>query len=206
MIGPAHPAYKSDTTIIGLSGYARSGKDTVGDYLKLRHNFEKFAFADKLRECVLALNPIVGVSKTFRSGDGGMSVAIGPVRLNEVIEEYGWDGYKESYYGDEIRGLLQRMGTEVGRNMIADDIWVRELDGKRGNIIVTDMRFPNEYERVKRNGGQVWRINRPGTEPANPHISEVSLDNHDFDVTLTNDGDLEDLYFKVSEALANTKR
>jgi hypothetical protein len=56
--------------IIGLSGYARSGKDTVAELLVLNYGFKRMAFADGIRESLIALNPILH--------DGH--------RLNEIVQ------------------------------------------------------------------------------------------------------------------------
>ncbi len=89
--------------IIGLSGYARSGKDTVAELLVLNYGFKRVAFADGIRDALIALNPILH--------DGH--------RLNEVVQMYGWDVAKAK---DEVRRLLQVMGTEVGRKLIHEDV------------------------------------------------------------------------------------
>lgn len=208
--GPAHPLVESKI-VVGLSGYARSGKDTVANVLVEHYGFKRFAFADKLRECVYALNPIVrGEEPRPIEEWEGLSDEI-PYRIRfsrvkEVIDEYGWDGYKETIYGPEIRELLQRMGTEVGRDIIGEDTWVKGLDSETGRIVVTDMRFPNEYDRVVANKGQPWRIERPGVGAVNRHISETALDEgFDFWNTIHNDGTLEELEVKVHNLALKNK-
>ena len=204
MIGAAHPLYKvintdwdkdikykPDNFIIGVSGYARAGKDTIGDYLAENHGFTKFAFADKLRETVHTLNPIVGIQ----------SGAVPFVRWQDVINDYGYDNYKETDYGTEMRRLLQVMGTEVGREMISDTIWVDELNAAKGRVVVTDLRFPNEYNKIKTLGGMVWRVDRAGTKPVNPHKSETAIDDKTWDAHFHNDGTLGDLYMAVEMVL-----
>ena len=62
--------------ILGLAGYATSGKDTVGRYLVEEHGFTRLAFADTLKRFALAVNPIV-----FASDDGEQ------MRLYDVLEE-----------------------------------------------------------------------------------------------------------------------
>jgi 50S ribosomal subunit-associated GTPase HflX len=47
--------------IIGLSGYAQVGKDTVANILVQHHGYKRVAFADKIRECLFALDPIIAV-------------------------------------------------------------------------------------------------------------------------------------------------
>lgn len=203
MLGAAHPYYKenkvTERVIIGLSGYARSGKDEVANVLVRDFGFTRYAFADQLRDCVYALDPYVyAKEKTDEIGIWSLTFE----RLSKVIDQYGWDGYKESPYGGEIRSLLQRMGTEVGRDIIGEDTWVKGLDSTTGNVVVTDMRFPNEYDRVKQNDGKVWRIMRPGIEAVNAHVSETAIDDKEFDLYLANDGTLDDLATLVHNSMA----
>lgn len=193
--------------IIGLSGYARSGKDSVADILVNDAGYIRVAFADKLRESLYALNPIVSVTTDTKLFS--RRVLTFTWRVQDVIDEYGWDGVKETMFADEIRRLLQRMGTEAGRQVLGDDIWVDAAfnDVRKGsNYVVTDCRFLNEATAIGRDvNGQVWRITRPGVEPANDHISEVGLDNWPFDRIILNDGSLEDLRKKVLDAEASRR-
>lgn len=174
--------------IIGLSGYARSGKDEAAKAL-IEAGFIRLAFADKLREVLYALNPYVVDDSGYEH-----------VNLQTVIDDYGWDGYKETPWGSEIRRLIQRLGTEAGRQTLWDSIWVdatmnQIIPGQ--NYVITDVRFPNEANAVKQAGGRVWRIERPGVGPANTHASEVSLDDWDFDVIIANDGTIEEYHRKI---------
>lgn len=173
--------------IIGLSGYARVGKDEAAKVLVEEFGFTRVAFADKLREFVYALNPIVGTTDNSKS-------VINYVYLQEVIDRESWDRYKEGPYGGEIRRLLQRVGTEAGRQTLWDSIWVDAAfaglpDDAR--VCIPDCRFENEARAVVDRGGQMWRVTRTGVGPVNSHPSETSLDNWNFDVVLFNDGALE---------------
>ena len=182
--------------IIGLSGYARSGKDEAAIALQ-DIGFHRVAFADKLREVIYALNPYVSPTKENYFVNHKV-----PTTLQEVIDIYGWGGYKESPYSDEIRRLLQRLGTEAGRQTLWDSIWVDAAFAGAppdANIVVTDCRFPNEAEAITKRGGEVWRITRPGVGPANSHASETGLDDWKFDVRITNEGTLEDYHGLIRE-------
>lgn len=175
--------------LIGLSGYARSGKDSVANILVKNYGYERRAFADKLRDVLYKLNPIVSPSDR---------------RLQDVIDELGWEGSKKSEYNDEIRTLLQRLGTEAGRQTLWDSIWVDAAMhdvGPKDKIAFADVRFPNEADAVRDAGGIVVRVERPGIEAANTHASETSLDNYYFDHYLPNDGTLRDLEDRVEELL-----
>lgn len=175
--------------VIGVNGYARSGKDTIANILVEQCGFKRMAFADKLREALYELNPFV----VHERGHDYATV-------QWVIDMYGWDGYKETEWGPEIRRLLQRMGTEVGRNILGENIWVdavlNDLDDQ-GKYVFTDCRFENEAESVTNLWGRVWRVDRPGVGPANDHISEIGLDDWNFDVRINNAGSIEDLAEKV---------
>lgn len=180
--------------LIGLSGYARSGKDLTASILIDEFGFTRVAFADKLREVLYQLDPIVGF---FSASPGGL----GTVTVRDVIDRYGWDGYKDTEYGYEIRKLLQRLGTEAGRELLGDSIWV---DAALGSLdqdkryVVTDVRFPNEAQAIIDRGGEVWRVSRVGVGPANDHPSETSLDDWPFHAFIHNDGTVSDLRKNVS--------
>lgn len=181
--------------LIGLSGYARSGKDTVADYLVKNYGFTRMAFADPIREALYRLDPHI----TFASMPG--------IKLSWAVDKSGWEVVKEE--SEEVRGLLQRMGTEVARNMFGEDFWVDYAIGqswKNDNVVFSDVRFRNEATAVQKNWGVNWRINRPGTKAANAHISETQMDNYrDFDVVLENNGSVQELHDQIDMIMENSK-
>ncbi len=175
--------------IIALSGYAQSGKDTLGAFLVEDQGFVRYAFADALKESVYRLNPIV---PDFDSEF---------MRYQDVIER---DGPELAKTNPEIRRLLQVMGTEVGRQVLGDNVWVDAVfnqvkaNGDQ-NVVITDARFPNEAEAVKANEGFIVRIKRPGVEAINAHPSETALDEWGFDYAVINDGSQENLRLKAAD-------
>ena len=195
--------------LVGLSGYARSGKDEAAKVL-VEAGWERIAFADKLRQMLYEINPIIKHERQFNEvlahqDEEVVSVFYSDnvVRLQTIIDYYGWDGYKSTPYGEEIRALLQRLGTEGGRKTLWDSIWVDAAlnDLKQdGLYVVTDCRFPNEAGAIKDRGGMVVRITRAGVGPANSHASETSLDDWKFDSFIRNDGSLEEFHDKVRRA------
>jgi hypothetical protein len=98
-----------------------------------------------------------------------------------------------------VRVLLQRLGSDVGREMFGEDFWVEQAFKGLGDedVVFTDVRFPNEAEAVRGRGGVVWNVVRPGVGVANGHVSECALDGFVFDETVVNDGSLLDLEVKV---------
>lgn len=178
--------------VIGLSGYARAGKDTVAGILA-DLGWEQRSFAAPLYAALYTMNPLV------------MSPRCDAVlHLAGEVDRIGWEAAKDLY--PEVRALLQRLGTEVGRNQFGADFWVKqathdlwEPDAPR--VVFSDVRFPNEAEACKTLGGQVWRIERPGHGPANGHVSESALDGYDFDQVIVNLGTIADLAAAVNELL-----
>ena len=102
--------------LIGLSGYARSGKDTVAALLVKDHDFKAISFAKPMRDALEALNPYVSDEKGKY-----------PAPLKTVLAQYGWENAKTSVYAKDLRRLLQNFGTEVGRSQFGEDFWV-DLD------------------------------------------------------------------------------
>lgn len=180
------------STIIGLSGYATSGKDTVGQILVEDHGFTRVAFADKLKALALKMNPLLVVE-----GPDGFHTF---ERLAMIVELYeGIDNAKLEVTA--VREYLQKLGENV-RNELGHDVWVEAA--LRGDlperVVVTDCRYVNEASLIAVTGYNV-RVERPGVGPANGHVSEHALDNFDFDYTCHNDGTIDDLRVEVARVL-----
>ena len=162
--------------IIGLSGYAQSGKDTVARTLVKEYGFTRIAFADKIRQLLYEMNP-----------------RINDRQLQQWVDLQGWDAIKGM---SEVRMLLQNLGVGA-RKIMGELVWVKlaimRLDSDK-NYVVTDVRFTNEADWIKEvYGGHIWRVERPGINPANDHVSESELNAWNFDELIYNAGSLEDL-------------
>jgi len=170
--------------LIGMSGRKRSGKDTFAARLVAEHGFTRVAFADPMREMALALDPYVDLQG---------------FRLSELIDAYGWELAKEQF--PEVRRTLQRLGTEAGRDVLGESLWVdaamRKVDALRAAgtpVVVTDVRFPNEAEAIDGAGGYLLRVERPGLPEGDLHESETALDTWtQFDGVVGNNRDIADL-------------
>lgn len=164
--------------IIGLSGYAQSGKDEVAKVLVEDYGYKRVAFADKIRELLLETNPLIK--------DG--------FRVESVVSAYGWDQAKVLF--PEIRSLLQNLGVGA-RNTFGELFWVHHALHQvhfEENWVITDVRFINEADTIKKfDNAQLWRVKRPGVEAVNPHISERDMDGYQVDKILTNGGTLDEL-------------
>jgi dephospho-CoA kinase len=174
--------------IIGLTGYARSGKDSVAKVLTDQYGFTRIAFADPIRDLLLELDPIL---------DKGN-------RLSSLVSEYGWEIAKSQA---EVRRLLQALGVGA-RSIIDQEIWVikalRSMSDNK-NYVVTDVRFKNEMTALKLSAAQIWRVERPGVGAINSHVSESEMSTFEVDQTFINDGSLEDLEAMIKARMNGLK-
>lgn len=174
--------------IIGLYSPApQSGKSEVARELG-NYGFVRKGFADALKAMIRPLLAAFGyaevvIDKLLNTGEGKETV------LPEI--------------GVTPRYLAQTVGTEWGREVIDPDLWIKAvLNDKRPDmLVIDDVRFPNEYEAIRAEGGQVWRVYRPGRAPTNGHPSEGLLEDREFDEVIVNDGSLFALATKVRNAL-----
>src|SRR5690606_24823456 len=143
-------------------GKKRSGKDTVAKALEPL-GFQRIGFADELKQMALEINPLVP----------------GGVRLRGVVEDFGWEGAKEL---PGVRKFLQELGTSIRER--DRSFWIRaammEIDSAlvalRG-VVVPDVRFPNEVDAIRKAGGTVILVVRPGRpDDGDRHASETALD------------------------------
>lgn len=165
--------------IIGLRGRKRAGKDTVGKIIMDHTGYSLSKFADPLYQMAYELNPIIGPNE----------------RLRHAVNTYGWEHCKDRF--PEVRYILQRLGTEAGRGVLGEDVWVTAwtnhyLDlchkGNVPGVVVTDVRFPNENDAIHRWGGKVILVERPQYGQAEDgHASEHALDDVPPDAIIMND-------------------
>jgi hypothetical protein len=172
--------------LIGLTGKARCGKDTVGNILTTLHDFERVAFADPLKDAVRVML--------------GMS----PTTLEELK-----DTELDFLDGVTPRRILQTLGTEWGRETIHPEIWIRIAREKiqllqatgETNIVLTDVRFDNEAEMILGEGGVIFRVERPGSPEVEEHASEAGVRTSLCNGVIYNTGTTEELVELVPEWL-----
>lgn len=176
--------------LIGLYSPApRSGKSTVAAYLT-EHGFYTVPFA----------RPIKLMVRTFL-----IQLGYGPSEIDHFLEA----GKNDVIEGIRTtpRQLMQLLGTEWGRQCVHPQVWLmcweRATQQKLEAgipVVVDDCRFPNEAALIRRLGGELWRIERPGNERQTDHASEGGLDEYPlFDRRLVNDGSLLTLHSRVRE-------
>ena len=169
---------RDNVQIIGLSGYAGSGKDYISNKFFVEYyNFHNISLAWHFKiECI----------------------AKGQATFDEVF-------YTKP---PRVRKLLQILGTEQGRDLWGYDIWVDTLfawirlfhtSWGMNKFIIPDVRFPNELESIKAAGGKVFRVisdreHQTMTAEAREHESERALTDKMviFDGTIINTKDTTD--------------
>jgi deoxynucleotide monophosphate kinase-like protein len=179
--------------LVGITGYATSGKDTFAKSLALRGGFHVMGMSDALVNMARVLNPLL------QYDDGQL------FELNRVLDAVG---YTEAKKIPSVREYLQRLGTEAVRDILGNDAWVNAAERKfygwlenDEHVAVTGIRFPNEANMIKRFGGTIVKILRNGTEPSNGHSSDTELDTLPVDVVVFNNGTVDDLGKEASKFL-----
>ena len=180
--------------IIGIAGKAQAGKDTTAMMLQ-----------------TLLTNPDITWDMYWNSDMifewdhfvvhyADLLKEVSQEMLDMPFDDFNSQEVKQmhlDWLGMTVREFLQKLGTAV-RKEIDPEFWIKALFNtyQNGNIIIADVRFPNEAEAVKARGGKLIRIERPGAGAGN-HISETALDDYKgWDIVIDNVGTLEDL-FKV---------
>lgn len=179
---------------LGIIGRARSGKDTAGQWLVENRGYVRVSFADPIREAALKLDPIV-----TKYGAGPL------LRLSDVLYQQrdGWEGAKGTF--PEVRRILQNYGMTI--RAIDPDFWLRTalstvavaVDAGHP-VVITDVRFPNEAESLKRAGFELLYIDRPGV-PHLDHESEGALTDADADSYILNNRTIYDLHHELSSVV-----
>ena len=186
---PDHETLRSPA-LLGVGGKKTAGKDTFAGLLG--DDWVVIGMSDPLYDVLLELNP-----KITYEVDGDTT---NTTHLSDYLHHVCGGDWTLAKRNSDVREMLQRLGTNVVRDMVDEDAWVDmmavrvlQLHSGGKNVAVTGVRFPNELARIKDMGGSsVWvennRIDSPDT-----HISELSLASQDFDFTVYNNGSLDDL-------------
>lgn len=173
--------------LVGFTGRMGSGKSSAAMMLE-GHGFNSVSFAGPIKSMARAL-----LQNGFGYGDGD-------VDFHFDDKEFLLPGV-----GCTMRHLLQTLGTEWGRNLIKQSLW---LDSARlrlnrldyADVVVDDVRFGNEAAMIREAGGLIIHLRRPGGSSVQ-HVSEFPVSVHEGDVVIVNDGSLCDLFAKVNRAV-----
>lgn len=205
--------------IIGICGLIGAGKDTVADYLVNTHEFRRESFAGALKDAVSA---VFGWNRELLEG--------------RSKEARAWREQVDLWWAERLnipnltpRWILQQWGTEVCRHGFHNNIWIASLENKlrnsRDNVVISDCRFPNEIESIRRANGKIIRVvrgpepdwyhlaleeNLQGSEAAKSelkrlkiHASETAWIGTEFDAVVYNNGLISQLYDSINDLVLN---
>ena len=152
--------------LIGLAGRRGSGKTELAEHLVNKLGYLRTSFAEPVRAGLMALDPYVGPS----------------LRLSSLVDRVGWQRAK---LRPEVRRLMQRYGTEAGRDIHGRDCWVNHMI-KRLNatecplIVIDDVRFENEAQMVSDRDGIVIKVQPNPESSKDCHDSELVQFEYDY--------------------------
>jgi hypothetical protein len=153
--------------IIGFIGFIGSGKDTAADYLVDNYNFQRLSFAGTLKDAVAA---VFGWDRELLEGKTPEAR-----EWRECADE--WWAKRLNTPGLTPRWVLQQWGTEVCRMHFHDDIWIASLENSlrrsEKDVVISDVRFPNEIAAIRAQGGIVGRVKR-GEDPAWYNLAQTA--------------------------------
>lgn len=175
-------------TIIGFAGRKESGKTTAAKHLADR-NFSRLSFADPMKNIVLLLLLELGFSA-------------------EETKKFILD--KKSIIpglNKSTRHILQTLGTDWGREMVHDNIWLMIAKHRIGlvsadNVVFDDVRFENEAAMIRSIGGHIIQIVRDNSA-VDTHASEFGIVHHPGDVVIVNDKPLDGYLADVDAVVAS---
>ena len=193
------------TLIIGVCGFIGSGKNTVAEFLVEKHNFVPVSFAHVLKDACASL---FGWDREMLEGKTEEARV-----QREQVDKFWAERLQIPCFTP--RYALQYIGTDILREHFHKDVWVIAAEKriqKYKDVVISDVRFPNEVKMIYRNAGELWMVRRGLPEwydmayyepkrmaEAYPeiHSSEYAWVRNEFDVYMDNDGTLEELYEKV---------
>ena len=186
--------------LILVSGKAGSGKDTVAHYLKNHYNCSHLYFAYAVKK---SLSIITGLDEKYFFEH----------ELKEKYLPFPWDKFTP-------RMMMQFYGTDLMRNQLDKDIWIKSVATKIStlieesttdiiNVVVSDLRFQNEMYIEQfinapcKINKLIVRVDRPGkdgktTGGLTNHESENGITNYPTEtIIINNDRTVEELYIRI---------
>lgn len=174
---------------IALTGFAGCGKSTAAEYLARRYTFTRTRFADPLKHMLASLLRKRGCTEEYI-----LRCIEGDMKTKPVAE----------FAGRTPRYAMQKLGTEWGRDLMSQNFWVDawadSVKGSRSPVVAEDCRFHNEADAVKKLGGLVWRIARPGLVKGD-HQSEVEQTEIEVDFQILNNGTVRELHSRIDQIM-----
>jgi hypothetical protein len=203
--------------LIALAGKKQAGKDLSADYLINNHGYRRVSFADALKKFT---SESFGIPLNyFHDNDLKEKQFLHPIVLyySEIVillddlnefdgqpQRLGWSNFPLEATLNNPRELLQFVGTDLGRNCVNKEIWVKpvieHLKASTDKVVMTDCRLPNERTLLKDNFGAHLVLLKRNNESVDTHESENSLGlESEYDTVITNNREKEFLYERLNE-------
>lgn len=211
--------------IIGIVGFIGSGKDTVADYLVNFHGFRRESFANSLKD---AVSLVFGWDRELLEGRTKQSREWRETRddwWSKRLKKDITPRWVLQYWGTEVvrKGFHDDMWVASLEN---------RLRSSTDDIVITDCRFPNEIKAIRNAGGRVvrikrgpepewfndaksmnrgpnrnmsWALSKHNIEKLGIHASETAWVGTKFDITLNNNGTLDELYNQIEINITNSQ-
>jgi hypothetical protein len=205
--------------IVGISGFISSGKGTVATQLTEKYGFRKDSFAASLKDACAVM---FDWPRDMLEGETAESR-----EWREQVDE--WWATKLGIPNLTPRLALQLIGTDALRNNFSNAMWFTTLENRirknpSQNVVISDVRFPNEIKFIQDMGGVMIKVNR-GASPiwyetamlankgnslaknamtstySDAHFSEWAWVGAKFDFELNNDSTLDILTARVDEVI-----
>lgn len=179
---------------LALCGKIRSGKSTVAEYIAEQYEFTCFAFADEMKRLLHALYP--NIPRDPKPRRAYQVFGEGMRKLDLPDAPTVWVDY-----------CLRMVDTHIW--------WHREVDDRGANVLITDLRTKEEYERLRKEGFSIIRVSAPDdvrigraleagddfTIHDLAHPTEIALNSFEVDYQIVNDGTVDELKRKVDEMM-----
>lgn len=203
------PPLTSGVSLIGITGHAGAGKDTVAEFLLATYaNHYRYAFADPLKEAAAVAFgiPLQWFNSTSLKEVPHPNWNISP---RKIAQFFGTELFRERIYqllpSIESDFWVQRMIIRLNNQYVPED------EGTLGigdTVVIPDVRFQNEYDWIISQKGIIIHLTRPGADGIVGilgHASESSLNLHNKERTYecVNDSSIQELHRKTANIIAS---
>ena len=185
--------------LIGIIGPKGSGKSTLANIIQQKYNFELMSFASVVKDIS---SIIFGYDRELLEGETKES------RIWRETIDKDWSKLLNKDITPRI--TLQIIGTEFGRKILGQNIWIEVLKNKisknkNKNIIISDIRYENEAQFIRDNKGILIRVSKSNLEfnLSETHSSEMELYNIKEDHSIENNGTIEQLEQQIINLFNN---
>jgi hypothetical protein len=217
--------------IIGICGKASSGKDLSAEYLVNNYGYQQLSLAEPIKDLCEDLFGFTEQQLWGSSSKRNQDIPVnwnnvqrniykyGPNWLanlghkNKIHDLYAWkyDLERDNPESISARVALQTLGTEFGRNILGENIWINNLLDRSKvcllkascqGIVASDVRFHNEMEILHNNNGKIIRLLRnqhihTGIPGHQSEIEQDTIPDEMFSCILNNNSSVEDLYYNL---------